>query len=502
MTSHADRAISADALLGTEPRLLTSAERRGRLQALQQLAARVEAAQLATLFAECGAEMRQRFVVVDAPSDADAEREAHVFGRGPGQRGPRLATGERQLVFTDEVVDELAVLLHRTHGSVAHDLRNARLLHGPLSSVGDSLAAGRITAMHARALCRQAGRMRPVEADTDPQAAAAFAALCVPFQQHLLPIAESSTHGRTESQAERLVARLDAAAERQRRQRAKSRIGVWAQSEGDGLTSISATLASIDAARVMAAVDAHAEAGRQADQQARQAALAQGEEPAPRLTIGQHRAQALLGMLGFGSSSATASGTSASGTSGTSGTSASGASVRAEICVLIDAATFLGATADAVDLPAWVRVGGQAQASIDRDDLLALLNDPAVHTTLRRLITDPITGALVDRGAHSYVPSPELVAWLAARDEGCRFPGCPARACRCDVDHARNFAAGGSTTIAETGLLCRRHHNGKTHGGWRIEESHADGSCVFVSPDGSRHRHRPVRITDPPTLGT
>lgn len=474
--------LTGDAsVLTGDPRLLSAAERRMRLLELQRLAAQVEAAHLATLVAECGPTPRERTVVVDAPSDADAERESGQLGAGPGLRGPRLPTGERQLVFTDEVVDELAPLLHRTHGSVSADLRVARLLNGPLSAVRASLEAGRITARHARALCKQASRMQRSDLGADPAADAAFTDVCTEFQRRILPIAESSTPGRTESQAERLIAVLDAAAQRRRRERAKARMGVWAQSEGDGLMSITAILSSVDAARVMATVDAQA----LADRQERSAAITAGDRNLPRLSMGQHRAHALLGMLGMRDAPDRIRPVTPA---------------CAEISIVMDAATFLGLTPEATDAPGWIRVGAEAAGSVDRDDVLGLLADPTIPTTLRRLITDPVTGALIDRGAHSYSPSRALIAWLCARDGGCRFPGCAARAAICDVDHAEDYATGGQTTVANTGLLCRRHHNGKTHGGWRIIDSAADGSCTFIAPDGTRYRHRPAPLANPPTL--
>ena len=519
-------AVDPRTLLAVDPRLLTSAERRSRLLDLQRLAAEIDAAHLATLVAECGPTPRERSVLVDAPWATDAERESTQFGAGPGVSGPRLANGKRELTFTDEVVDELAPLLHRTHGSVAADLRVARLLHGPLAGVRESLSAGRITAAHARALCRQAARMQHDDSSADlsigdvaddfASAAdpsdddTAFARLCAEFERRILPIAESSTPGRTESQAERLVAVLDAAAQRRRREQARARMGVWAQSEGDGLMSITAVLSSIDAAAVMGAVDAQTESARRlacADTASR---IPLSPPAEPGLTIGQQRAEALLTLLGIRHAAGNMAGTADDTTRSAEGPAGFGnATVGAlpsqpmpgvEIQVVVDARTLLALEPDAADAPAWVQVGSHAPGAVDRDTLLALLADPAVPTTLRRLISDPITGALIDRGAQRYTPNADLIAWLSARDGGCRFPGCTARAYRCDVDHATEFDDGGATILANTGLLCRRHHNRKTHGGWRIEESAADGSCTFIAPDGTRHRHRPAPLANPPTL--
>ncbi len=119
---------------------------------------------------------------------------------------------------------------------------------------------------------------------------------------------------------------------------------------------------------------------------------------------------------------------------------------------------------------------------------------------MRRLVTDPLTGVLIDQGARRYVPGSELVAWLRSRDRTCRFPGCSRRAQHCDIDHAIDYTDGGATTLANTGLLCRRHHNLKTHGRWRIRDSAPDGSCTFVSPTGDQYVHEPVPLAEQPTL--
>ncbi|MGA1706636.1 MAG: HNH endonuclease signature motif containing protein [Candidatus Nanopelagicaceae bacterium] len=56
-----------------------------------------------------------------------------------------------------------------------------------------------------------------------------------------------------------------------------------------------------------------------------------------------------------------------------------------------------------------------------------------------------------------------------------------------DIDHSQSWESGGETNPTNLGLLCRRHHRMKTHGGWKIE-SHADGSCTWTSPQGKVHK--------------
>jgi hypothetical protein len=45
-------------------------------------------------------------------------------------------------------------------------------------------------------------------------------------------------------------------------------------------------------------------------------------------------------------------------------------------------------------------------------------------TVLRRLVTDPVTGVLVDYGTSRYRPDTHLSGLTKARDVTCRYPGC------------------------------------------------------------------------------
>jgi hypothetical protein len=103
----------------------------------------------------------------------------------------------------------------------------------------------------------------------------------------------------------------------------------------------------------------------------------------------------------------------------------------------------------------------------------------------KRFITDPQTGNLLDYGRESYEPSQALKDFLIARDRTCRFPGCRRSAALSDLDHAKSWEDGGSTSPNNLGALCRRHHRLKTHDGWSVT-SNEDGSCIWVSPHGKR----------------
>jgi hypothetical protein len=116
----------------------------------------------------------------------------------------------------------------------------------------------------------------------------------------------------------------------------------------------------------------------------------------------------------------------------------------------------------------------------------AIARELAADAKWRRFITDPLTGNLLDYGRESYKPPQLLVDFLMARDRTCRFPGCRQSAKRSDIDHARSWDDGGATDSANLGVLCRRHHRLKTHGGWKLE-SFADGSCEWLSPAGKKY---------------
>jgi len=112
----------------------------------------------------------------------------------------------------------------------------------------------------------------------------------------------------------------------------------------------------------------------------------------------------------------------------------------------------------------------------------------------RKFITDPTTGNLLDFGRESYLPPQALRDFLLARDKTCRFPGCRRSGVRGEIDHAVPWEEGGETSRSNLGLLCKRHHQLKTHGGWKLE-SFEDGSCEWTSPLGKK-RFVPARPMD------
>jgi hypothetical protein len=74
-----------------------------------------------------------------------------------------------------------------------------------------------------------------------------------------------------------------------------------------------------------------------------------------------------------------------------------------------------------------------------------------------RMVTGPDSGVL-DIGRSRRTIPPSIRRVLVARDGGCRWNGCDARASWCDAHHLTHWADGGATNLDNLILLCRRHH--------------------------------------------
>ncbi|MFA9447085.1 HNH endonuclease signature motif containing protein, partial [Egicoccus sp. AB-alg6-2] len=79
---------------------------------------------------------------------------------------------------------------------------------------------------------------------------------------------------------------------------------------------------------------------------------------------------------------------------------------------------------------------------------------------------------------------------VAARDQGCRFPGCRAPVGWTDLHHVIGRERGGPTTVDNLVALCRRHHMAVTEGRWRLTMT--DDATVTV------RRGRHTSTSDPP----
>ncbi len=126
----------------------------------------------------------------------------------------------------------------------------------------------------------------------------------------------------------------------------------------------------------------------------------------------------------------------------------------------------------------------------------------AAGGTWQRLVTDPMSGVVVDVGRTRYRPPAGLAELVRARDGTCVRPGCGHQARHCQLDHTVPFDAGGPTSVANLGPLCVRDHLIKTHGDFTVTQPEP-GLFEWVTPTGHRYRRErdgtttPVGITNP-----
>jgi hypothetical protein len=366
---------------------------------------------------------------------------------------------ERRIRIADVRREELGAALRLPAATAQDHIDTARLLAGPLAATAAALAAGEVTDRHVAVIVEAAGRLpgRGMRTDTER---AAFTTACADLERRVLPTAARATVSMTRAAARRAVLAIDAAGERRRRREAKCTRDVYVVDELDGISTLIARMSTEAAHAVMTAVEALAHDD--------------GFTPDPAATMGERRAEALAALV--------------------LRTEASLPQVRAHLDLVIDLPTLLaladalggaesGGPAGQVEL----RGAGPVSADVVRD----LLTDPEVAVTMRRLVTDPVTGHLLDYGRRVYQVPQRLREYVVARDRVCRFPGCRRAAARSQIDHAQAWNDGGDTSPANLGALCLRHHQLKTHAGWTITDSRPDGSCTWTSPHGRTYEHEP-----------
>ncbi len=159
-----------------------------------------------------------------------------------------------------------------------------------------------------------------------------------------------------------------------------------------------------------------------------------------------------------------------------------------EVAIVMTLETLLSLTDDPACLP-----GG---LPVPADVARALAADRRWRAWVTRA-----DGTVVATSPTTYRPGAALARLVRAREPYCRMPGCRSQAT--DLDHTIPFPRG--TTVPDNlGGLCRRHHNLKTHHGWRLT-NHADGSYTWTSPAGLSPTDRPdlpFADSDPPTGST
>ncbi|RPF29138.1 HNH endonuclease signature motif containing protein [Georgenia muralis] len=145
----------------------------------------------------------------------------------------------------------------------------------------------------------------------------------------------------------------------------------------------------------------------------------------------------------------------------------------------------------------------------------------ALGGTWRRLVTDPLTGAVLDHGRTRYRPPKDLADLVRARDRTCIRPACNTPATRCELDHSLAWSQGGTTALTNLGSACDGDHDLKTCGHFAVRQitngvfewtsaltghtyrREQDGSVTYLNPHLPRQprtdpQHDPTRPTSTP----
>ncbi|PSL08517.1 uncharacterized protein DUF222 [Haloactinopolyspora alba] len=117
----------------------------------------------------------------------------------------------------------------------------------------------------------------------------------------------------------------------------------------------------------------------------------------------------------------------------------------------------------------------------------------AADATLRRLLTDPVDGRLLEYGRSTYTPPRALADFIIARDRTCRFPTADTPASICDIDHRQPYQRGGTTGASNNQALSRRFHLDKTLHGWDRHQL-PNGALRWTSPAGRTYTVHPEPI--------
>jgi hypothetical protein len=91
-------------------------------------------------------------------------------------------------------------------------------------------------------------------------------------------------------------------------------------------------------------------------------------------------------------------------------------------------------------------------------------------------------GQVLDVGRSKRLFTARQRAALAARDGGCRFPGCERPPSWTEAHHITEWSRGGRTDVRDGVLLCKHHHLLIHNNGWRVTRRNDD---YFVVPPAS-----------------
>lgn len=357
----------------------------------------------------------------------EARYSPEVFVGGHASRSNRdhVEFAERAAIA------DLAVRLAVSENTIRAHEQQAVVMIARTPLTWERFRWGEVSPANARTVAESAASLP----DDDASAHSAFDAAIV---EHAVRLAPARLKPVARKLRERLVAET---AEDRHRSALESR-RVVTEHALDGMGWLSAFLPAEVMTAALARLDAEA--------------LILSAEPAETRTMDQLRADILSDWL-------------------TGATSAAPVGVR--LGVMVPMLTLLGLS----EAPATLEGYGPIDAATAR----RLAGDA---TSIYRLLTDPVSGAVLDIDQPTkYIPK-GLRRMRQVIDQTCTFPGCGRAAVRCDLDHTVDRQFGGRTTVMNLSHLCRKHHRVKHNTRWTIAQDESR-RITWTSPTG--------RVVDP-----
>jgi hypothetical protein len=384
----------------------------------------------------------ERLISMAHAAQARALRRLDAAMAAPARDLP----GRRDLDPSHETAEEVALALCVSTRTADARLDLAERLD-LLPTTQAVLSAGQIGLSHARVIVDALTGLdvelpAHVLAELDVQLARAAA------EKRLTP-------AQLRARARRLVLALDPHGSVQRRQKAVRGRDVSCRPDEHGMAWLSAYLPAPAAQSCLDVLDAHARAGLEAD-------------PDDDRGVGARRADALVNLVLTGS---------------VDGNPAPDARTPAAVSVQLHVTVPVTALAGISDEPGELRGHGALDASTIR----LLADSPG--TVIRRLVTDPLDGRLLEVSSGTYRPSPAMDRFVRLRDVTCRWPGCHRPAHTCDLDHAVPWPHG-RTRVENLLALCRRHHRLKTLGRFTVVHHPEQATIEVTTPLLHRYRNR------------
>jgi len=359
--------------------------------------------------------------------------------------------------LTDMLGMELSMALHLTGAAADTLIRTATALTDRLPSTLAALAVGTVTDTVARTMVRATTTSRPavaqaVDADVTPDT-----------------VAKGWNPEQVRRRAHRQVIAHDpdGAADRHHQARRDRHMARWMLS--DGMAALKLTAPAQDIALIWEAATALADTA---------------DSPDDDRTLGARRVDAITDLAHHVLNDDTLA---AHLTGGAPLATRQGRRPHVQVTIPYD--VLLGANHPC-------HLDGHGAITADQARLIA------ADGTLTRLVTDPLSGTLLDYGRTRYDPPDTLRQFVITREQTCSFVGCTHPAGRGQIDHITRYhpgqATGGTTNADNLAAPDQHHHRAKDGGGWTHTRL-PDGTHQWTSPLGRVGHRPPTPLWEPPT---